>query len=585
MLISCNKIKCQYSDKLLLDGIDLSIDNNDKIGLIGVNGTGKSTLLSIIAGTKEAEYGEYLTFGDVKISYLPQTPEFDNNITINEYLRIVIKDNETTLHEAKKVLTKLEISNFDMRISELSGGMKRKLALGVALSKPCDLLILDEPTNHLDCDVIEWLEKYLSRFNKAILMVTHDRYFLEKVANKIIELDRGKLYTYEANYSKYLEIKALREDDNLSHARKLNSFLKKEYEWIKRGAQARSTKDKKRVEKYETLTLASQEMKKGSKELTLESTYSRLGNKTIIFDNVKMMYDKVLFDNVSFNLDKNARIGLIGKNGTGKSTMLDLISGITSPTSGTIEIGQTIKIGYFRQNNDVLDPNIRAIDYINDISPMVKTKKGTISASVMLENFLFEPYTYISKLSGGEKRRLILLGVLMASPNCLLFDEPTNDLDITTLAILEDYLQDFAGIVIVASHDRFLLDKVVNEIFLIKDGSFYKYNGNYSDYLEKSKSDNKSIIYKEDKKRNSDDKPKKIKLTYSEEKELSTIDNEIASLEEDINKIDEKINELYSDYDKCKDYLETKKDLEEKLEYKMSRWEYLNNKLIESGKS
>lgn len=585
MLISCNKIKCQYSDKLLLDGIDLSIDNNDKIGLIGVNGTGKSTLLSIIAGTKEAEYGEYLTFGDVKISYLPQTPEFDNNITINEYLRIVIKDNETTLHEAKKVLTKLEISNFDMRISELSGGMKRKLALGAALSKPCDLLILDEPTNHLDCDVIEWLEKYLSRFNKAILMVTHDRYFLEKVANKIIELDRGKLYTYEANYSKYLEIKALREDDNLSHARKLNSFLKKEYEWIKRGAQARSTKDKKRVEKYETLTLASQEMKKGSKELTLESTYSRLGNKTIIFDNVKMMYDKVLFDNVSFNLDKNARIGLIGKNGTGKSTMLDLISGITSPTSGTIEIGQTIKIGYFRQNNDVLDPNIRAIDYINDISPMVKTKKGTISASVMLENFLFEPYTYISKLSGGEKRRLILLGVLMASPNCLLFDEPTNDLDITTLAILEDYLQDFAGIVIVASHDRFLLDKVVNEIFLIKDGSFYKYNGNYSDYLEKSKSDNKSIIYKEDKKRNSDDKPKKIKLTYSEEKELSTIDNEIASLEEDINKIDEKINELYSDYDKCKDYLETKKDLEEKLEYKMSRWEYLNNKLIESGKS
>ena len=572
MLINAKGLKCQYGEKVLLDNIDINIDNNDKIGLIGVNGTGKSTLLSILAGVKEPEKGQIELIGNVRISYMSQELNIDNSKTVLEYLSEIVKSNEIALHEAKAILTKLEVYDFDKTIGTLSGGTKRKIALGAALSKPCDLLILDEPTNHLDCDIIEWLEKYLIKLNKAIFLVTHDRYFLEKVVNKIIELDHGKTYEYVANYSKYLELKAERMEAMESQERKVNAFLRKEYEWIKRGPQARATKDKKRIEKYEDLT---SNKKTVEKKLAIDSSFSRLGNKTIEFDDVKMGYNHTLFDHVTFNLNKDARIGLIGKNGAGKSTFLDLISGRKQPLSGTIEIGQTIKIGYFKQENDNLDNSIRAIDYINDIATIVKTKKGSISSTQMLENFLFDPYTYIGKLSGGEKRRLLLLGVLMHSPNVLLFDEPTNDLDITTLNILEDYLCDFEGIVIIASHDRFLLDKVVDTIFVIEDGKFNKYNGNYSTYSELYKNKYKEEVVTEKK---VVEKKKIVKLTFNEAKEYATILDVISDIENQIKEVDDNINKYYSDYSKCKEFNEKKKELEILLEEKMNRWEYLSEK-------
>lgn len=572
MVLNVHNLKCHYGDKLLLDDVSFSIDNNDKIGLIGVNGTGKSTLLSIVAMEKDPDSGYCEKIGNVRISYMPQEMIVDEELTINDYVKNIVNNNEIALHEAKAILTKLEINNFDKKIKELSGGNKRKLFLGASLSKPCDLLILDEPTNHLDCEMSAWLEKYLIKFNKAVLFVTHDRYFLEKVVNRIFELDHGKLYEYEANYSKYLELKSQRIEDNKASMRKINSFLRKEYEWIKRGPQARATKDKKRIEKFEELSNIKQV---SDKKLEINSSYSRLGNKTIEFNDVSMAYDKPIFSHVSFNLNRDARIGLIGKNGMGKSTFLNLIAGLINPVSGSIEVGQTIKFGYFRQENKVLDPNKRAIDFINDIASVVKTKNGTISSTQMLENFLFDPYTYIGKLSGGEKRRLILLGVLMTSPNVLLFDEPTNDLDITTLNILEDYLTSFEGIVIIASHDRFLLDKCVNMIFEINNGTFKMYNGNYSDYLDEV---SKVKEYKEKPKTVERNKVKKVKLTYNEEKEYSTILDEIDTLENTLKDIENDINIYYSDYDKYKVLLDKKNEIEKLLEDKMIRWEYLSSK-------
>lgn len=575
MLLTCKNLKCQYGEKILIDDITFNIRKTDKIGLIGVNGTGKSTLLGILAGVREPDSGDIEHIGNVRISYMPQNFNINEDLTTMEYISEVVKGSETALYEAKAILTKLEVFDFDKKINELSGGTKRKIVMSAALAKPCDLLILDEPTNHLDCDIIEWLEKYLSKFNKAIFLVTHDRYFLEKVVNKIVELDHGKIYEFEANYSKYLELKAMREEATLASERKINAFLRKEYEWIKRGPQARATKDKKRIEKYEELT---SQKKTVEKKLVIDSSYSRLGNKTIEFIDVSMSYEKMLFNNVNFNLDRNARIGLIGKNGKGKSTFLDVLCGEKKPTSGIVEIGQTIKFGYFKQENTELNPNERAIDYINNIASVVKTKKGTISSTQMLENFLFEPYTYIGKLSGGEKRRLLLLGVLMSSPNVLLLDEPTNDLDITTLTILEDYINDFEGIVIIASHDRFLLDKTVEDIFLIEDG-FRRFNGNYSDYLEVKELEAKSKINNQNKQNgNIVSKPKKVKLTYHEEKEFSTILDEIDALESKINSINDDINTYYSDYEKCKSLYAEKEELESQLEYKMSRWEYLSEK-------
>lgn len=579
MVLIGKNITKTYGEKLLLDNININIEDTDKIGLIGLNGSGKSSFMDILAMKNTPELGEVKIIGDKRVSYFPQEVCIDESLTVMEYIDSVVskKDYEVTVLEVKTVLTKLEITDFNQRISTMSGGNRRKLALGVALANPCDLLILDEPTNHLDSDIIEWLEKYLMKYNKALLLVTHDRYFLERVVNKIVELSHGKIYEYVANYSKYLELKTEREISLASKERKIAAFLKKEYEWIKRGPQARATKDKKRIENYHELMNRD---KIKEKQLVMESSSSRLGNTTIEAYNISKRYDKDLFKDFSINLAKDARIGIIGKNGAGKSTLLDILSGRLEPTSGNVVIGKTIKIGYFKQENIDLDYNKRVIEYIKDIASVVYTKTGYITATTMLENFLFDdPYIYISKLSGGEKRRLYLLSILMTSPNVLFLDEPTNDLDIETLNILEDYIEDFDGIVIIVSHDRYFLDKTVNTIYSLEDNYFKEYNGNYSDYL-KTKKITVNVI-KEEQVRV---KEKKVKLTYKEEKEFATILEEIDEIENRIKDNQEQINKYYSDYEKYKKLSDENEELEVVLMEKMERWEYLNNIYEESLK-
>lgn len=574
MLLIAENIQKSYGEKKLLDNVSLNIEEKEKIGIIGINGCGKSTLLKILAGRLEADSGEVNLIGKVKISYLPQDLEINQDNTIlDEVLRNVTSDVEAKEHEAKAILTKLELFDFNKVISTLSGGEKRKVALACALINPCDILMLDEPTNHLDSDMIEWLEKYLIKFTKTIVMITHDRYFLERVVNKIVEVDKGKIYEYQANYSKFLDLKAEREESLLNQEKKIQTFLRKESEWIHRGARARATKEKKRVEKYEELTSREKVVEK---KLVLESEKSRLGRKTIELINVSKGYENPLFKDFSINVDKDARIGFIGKNGSGKTSLFKIMAGVTSADTGEVIIGETVKLGYFSQNNEALDESKRAIDYIKSISEVVKTKNGTISASQMLENFLFsEPYIPISKLSGGEKRRLALLGVLMSAPNILLLDEPTNDLDITTLTLLENYLEEFVGAVLIISHDRYFLDKVVNKVYVLgNDYKWKQYNGGYSDYLEIKKDDVVLKTFKEI--RTEKPKEKKIKLTFLEQKEFETIEEETEKISEKINEVQKEIDANITDYYKTKDLYLEKEKLEKELEEKFARWEYLS---------
>lgn len=574
MLLIAENIQKSYGEKKLLDNISFNVEEKEKIGIIGINGCGKSTLLKILAGRLETDSGEVNLIGKVKISYLPQELEINQNNTIlDEVLRNVTSDVEAKEHEAKAILTKLELFDFNKVISTLSGGEKRKVALACALINPCDILMLDEPTNHLDSDMIEWLEKYLIKFTKTIVMITHDRYFLERVVNKIVEVDKGKIYEYLANYSKFLDLKAEREESLLTQEKKIQTFLRKESEWIHRGARARATKEKKRVEKYEELT---NREKIVEKKLVLESEKSRLGRKTIELINVSKGYDNPLFKDFSINVDKDARIGFIGKNGSGKTSLFKIMTGITSADTGEVIIGETVKLGYFSQNNESLDENKRAIDYIKSIAEVIKTKNGNISASQMLENFLFsEPYIPISKLSGGEKRRLALLGVLMGSPNILLLDEPTNDLDITTLTLLENYLEEFVGAVLIISHDRYFLDKVVNKVYVLEDDLRWKqFNGGYTDYLETKKDIIIEKVQKENKVERQ--KEKKIKLTFLEQKEFETIESETEKISEKINEVQKQIDENITDYYKTKDLYLEKEKLEKELEEKFARWEYLS---------
>ena len=570
MILDCHNLSASYGEKTLFKNIDIQIEDNDKIGLIGVNGSGKSTLLSLLSLNNEPEQGEISVIGKKKIVMMPQEVSFEGDMTINELLEL----QKMPLYETKSILTKLEINDFDARISELSGGNKRKLALGIVLSKESDLLILDEPTNHLDSDIIEWLEKFLIKRTKAILLVTHDRYFLERVCNKIMDLDHGKISSYCANYSEYLELKNQEEIDSIAKERKINSFLRKEYEWIKRGALARTTKDKRRIENYENLV---NREKTSDSKLQIESTSSRLGKKTIILDNVGFGYEKgdFLFRGLSHIFDRDERIGIIGKNGTGKTTLLDIISGLKQPKEGSIEIGETIKIGYFRQENIELDYEIRAIDYITNIADYVKTKNGMMSASSMLERFLFpDPYVYIKKLSGGERRRLYLLGVLMTSPNVLVLDEPTNDLDIMTLSILEDYIDDFSGIVIVASHDRYFLDRVTDLTLALDNNEFILYNGNYSYYKDHYVKKEISLV-KETKEEVKQDLNKKVKLSFNEQKEFNSLLDEIDKIEKRLKEIEDFINLNYSDYNKCRPFYEEKEKLDNLYLEKLERYEYL----------
>lgn len=573
MLLIAENIQKSYGEKILLNNVSLNIEEKQKIGIIGVNGCGKSTFLKILAGKLEADRGDVNLIGKTKISYLSQDFELnEENTIIDEILKNVIdEESEIKEHEAKSVLTKLELFDSTRIIKTLSGGEKRKVALACALVKTCDILMLDEPTNHLDSDMIEWLEKYLIKFSKSLVMVTHDRYFLERVVNKIIEVDKGNIYEYVANYSKYLELKAEREESLISQEKKIQTFLRKEYEWIKRGARARATKEKKRVEKYEELTSREKVVEKN---LVLESEKTRLGKKTIELIDVSKSYDKPLFKGFNINVDKDARIGFIGKNGSGKTSLLKIMAKMVEPSSGEVIIGETVNIGYFSQENEDLSGFNRAIDYIKSIAEVVRTKNGTISASQMLENFLFdEPYIPINKLSGGEKRRLSLLGVLMKSPNILLLDEPTNDLDITTLTILENYLIDFPGAVLVISHDRYFLDRVVDKSFVLDSSLYWKqYNGGYSYYLENKKEDETKVV-KEVKVR---EKEKKIKLTFQEQKEFETIEQVTEEISDKINEIQKEIDLYITDYHKTKDLYAKKEELEKELEEKFARWEYLS---------
>lgn len=571
MLLIAEGIKKGYAEKKLLEGVSLNIENNDKIGLIGVNGTGKSTFLKILAGVLEPDEGNVNIIGKTKVSYLSQDLTVDiNNTVLDEVMKDISKDDES-VHRAKSVLSKLEIKDYHQQISLMSGGEKRKVALAKALLKESDLLILDEPTNHLDSDMIEWLEKYLIKMNKALIMITHDRYFLERVVSKIIELENGKIYEYLGNYSRYLDLKAERLESLANKEKKIEAFLRKESEWIHRGARARATKEKKRIENYNEL-INREKVKDKKFEFTSEA--SRLGKNTIELIDVSKSYDRLLFKDFSIDVSRDARIGIIGKNGSGKTSLLKIMAGVDEPSSGTVRIGETVKIGYFFQNSEEL-PDVKVIDYIKSVSEIIPTKTGYITASQMLEKFLFdEPFIPISKLSGGEKRRLALVAILMKAPNILLFDEPTNDLDINTLNILEDYLEDFNGAVIIVSHDRFFLDKVVNMTYVIEEDKHISiHNGGYSDYIESRKAFEKNDEIKENK--DTRVKEKRIKLSYLEAKELEKMEEDTEILASQINEIQAKIDANITNYLVTKDLYKEKENLEKLLEEKFERWEHL----------
>ena len=588
-LVTIEHLTKSYTERLLFDDTSFSMNEGDKVGIIGINGTGKSTLLKIVAGLEEPDEGTVTRSRGLDIRYLPQNPVFEDEDTV---LGSILRANEGHEHvwdiesQAKTMLTKLGIFNFDEKASRLSGGQRKRVALaGVLLSK-ADLLILDEPTNHLDSSMAEWLEEYLKSFRGALLMITHDRYFLDSVTNRIVELDKGKLYSYQTGYEGYIQLKAERLDMEQASERKRQSILRVELEWMQRGARARSTKQKGHIQRYEALR--DQKAPEQDKEVELDSVYSRLGRTTVEVNNLCKAYgDKVLIKDFTYIFLKNDRIGIIGPNGSGKSTLMKMIAGWVEPDAGTIDIGQTVKIGYFSQENEAMDETMKVIDYIRDAGEYVKTKDGSISASQMLERFLFPSsvqYTVISKLSGGEKRRLYLLRILMEAPNVLLLDEPTNDLDIRTLTILEDYLDSFAGIVITVSHDRYFLDRVVQRIFAFEgDGQVVQYEGGFTDYQaawEQKMADSQPVMQVEKKEKKSEntwkERDKKLKFTYKEQREWETIEDDIAGLEQDMEELDRQIEEAASDYSRLNQLMEEKGQKEALLEEKMDRWMYLN---------
>lgn len=589
MILTAENIFKSYSEKKLLNGVTLYISEGDKIGVIGVNGTGKSTLLRILAGIEELDGGNITKSQGDRINYLPQNPVFNPNNTVIEQVfdNASSQTRELMDYEAKMILTKLGITEFDKKVSILSGGQRKRVAIASALANPCELLILDEPTNHLDNDMVVWLENYLKGYKGAILMVTHDRYFLDRVTNKIVELDNGNLYTYDGNYDKFIELKAMREDIATASERKRQSILRKELEWIHRGVRARGTKSKSRIERFEEMN--SIKAPEVAEKLDLSSVSTRLGKKIIEINNIfKSFGDIKIIENFEYTITKDARIGIVGKNGVGKSTLLNMIGGKIEPDKGNIDIGQTVNLGYFTQESVEMDLNLRVIDYIKSIAEFIDTVDGKLSASQMLERFLFTPdvqYNIIGKLSGGERRRLFLLSIIMKAPNVLLLDEPTNDLDIQTLTILEDYLEGFNGAVIVVSHDRYFLDKVVNKIFEITDdGKVISYNGGYSDYYERkiyeaNLQEKSNTIAKDEKakKYENQDKPKKVKFSFKEQREFETIDDDIAKLEDSIKSIDCDIEKNSTDYVKLEELISEKENLQQQLNEKMDRWVYLND--------
>ena len=627
-LITLENISKSYSEKKLLEDISLGINDKEKIGLIGVNGTGKSTLLKIIAGAEIPDDGTITKANKVRIEYLPQNPYYDENATvleqvfkgtceemkiIGDYQDVLDKINKSydeklndrllKLQEkmdalnlwdlessAKTVLTKLGIKDFNQKVKELSGGQRKRVSLASALITPCELLILDEPTNHLDNDTIDWLETYLNSFKGSILMITHDRYFLDRVTNRILELDKGILYSYEGNYSVFLEKKMNRLQLAESMEAKRQNLLRKELAWVRRGAKARTTKQKARLQRFDELSNKNDYTPEDKLEISVGS--SRLGKKIIEIENLSKSFDgRTFIDNLDYTLARTDRIGIVGRNGLGKSTLIRLLNGELKPDSGTISIGETVKIGCFNQDTSKMHPDMRAIDYIKEESDYISTADGhKITASQMCEKFLFNgtlQYTHIKNLSGGEKRRLQLLRVLMMAPNVLLLDEPTNDLDIDTLSRLEDYLDDFNGVLICVSHDRYFLDRVCNKIFAYEGrGKINIYTGNYSDYLDYREQENIEFEEFEDKvkeekpKAPKKEKPKaknKPKFSYNEQREFDTIDEDIEKLEDKIASLEEDTSKYATDFTKLQEIMDEKTKLENELQVKYERWEYLNN--------
>lgn len=596
-ILNAEKISKTYGEKVLFDKVVLGVNKGDKIGVIGVNGTGKSTFLKIIAGIEEPDAGEIVSGRGVTVSYLAQAPQFNPGDTIVGY---VIKDkNNASEAEAKTILTKLGITDFDAAINTLSGGQRKRIALARTLVSPAEVLILDEPTNHLDSDMVIWLEEYIKKFKGELIMVTHDRYFLDNVTNRIVELDGGKLYGYDTNYSGFLELKTQREEMERATEAKRANILRRELEWIRRGCQARSTKQQARIDRYEDMKEASRQARASfeNKALEMNSVSTRLGKKTIeLSDICKSFGEKKVIDDFTYIFLRDDRIGIIGKNGCGKSTLMKIITGNLKPDSGSVEIGDTVRIGYFMQENEPLDEKMTVLEFVRSIGEYVTTATGKATASQMCEKFLFGPksqWTPISKLSGGEKRRLYLLSVLMSAPNVLILDEPTNDLDIETLEILENYLDGFAGIVIVVSHDRYFLDRTVDRIFSFEGGGRLKqYEGGFSDYYEKKQAENgiaSDGATQSVKEAVSGDttsaKPKKyykerenkLKFTYAEQKEYDTIDDDIASLESKIEELDGEIAGAATQYSRLNELMQEKADVEAQLEHKMDRWVYLND--------
>ena len=586
MLLSGERLTKIYGTRVLLDGVSFYVDRGDKVGVIGINGTGKSTLLRLLAGVEEPDEGTVRPDPNVRLEYLPQNPVFPGERTVLEQVLAGLSDDDRALaeYEAKTILNKLGVPRFDQKVGELSGGERRRVALAAVLARPSDVLILDEPTNHLDNDMVNWLEGELKAWKGALVMVTHDRYFLERIVTSMVEVEDGKLYTYEGNYDKYLERKAARLESEKASERKRQAILRREYQWVMQGPTARGTKSRERLERYEELKAQTGPAEKSSLELSARS--SRLGKKTVELRGVtKSFGDRTVIRDFDCMLLRDDRIGIVGANGSGKSTLLNLLAGKLTPDAGEIEVGETVRIGYFCQEVPDMDGDTRVIDYVKEIGNNIETAEGMLTATQLLEQFLFPgemQWSPIRKLSGGEKRRLFLLSVLAAAPNVLLLDEPTNDLDIQTLAILEDYLDSFPGAVITVSHDRYFLDRVVRRVFAVEpDGRVKGYPGGYTEYLEARRQEERPKTPKEpapDKgKERPAAPPRKVKFTYKEQREFETIDADIAALEEQIKQVQAEQAEKATDYAALQELQSRQEELEAALEEKMERWVYLND--------
>ena len=622
ILLTLSHIKKVYGEKVIFDDLSLTIESTKKMGMIGINGTGKSSLLKIMAGLEIPDQGEVITSNELVIEYLSQNPEFDENSTVLEQIfkgnspfMSVLRDYEMVMadlekhpenevlqekllalneqmdrlgawqleSEAKAILTKLGIVDFNQKVGELSGGQRKKIALAGVLIRPCNLLILDEPTNHLDNDTIDYLEEVLKNKKCGVVMVTHDRYFLERITNQIVELDQGKIYEYTGNYEAYLEQKALRESIDERMREKKQSLYKQELEWMRKGVEARRTKQKARKERFYELEESLESKVQQNLELNLGT--SRLGKKVIVLNEVNKSYNgQCCVKDFSYTVLRDDRIGIIGNNGIGKSTLLNLISGRIKADSGTIEMGETVKIGYYTQENKEMDLSMRVIDYVKEQGEFIKTADGSlISASKMLERFLFPPllqYTPIEKLSGGERRRLYLLGILMQDINVLLLDEPTNDLDIYTLQVLESFIDEFNGPVITVSHDRYFLDRIAEKLFVYTGkGEIQNIPSNYSDYATRQKTEMSTMERSKKQKETAVKKPEqppKLKFTYKEQKEYEVIDEVIEKLENEIKQLEEDMTTFATDFTKLQTLSKEKEAKEEELMMQMERWEYLN---------